>query len=79
MTTDAAGMEILRAQVERALAEFVQRKLPAGGEPEFAPLRTAADALLSGGKRLRPAFCYWGVAGRRGHRRARRLHRRRLP
>ncbi|MEV4798817.1 polyprenyl synthetase family protein [Nonomuraea sp. NPDC049421] len=66
MTTDAAGMEILRAQVERALAEFVERKLPAGGETEFAPLRTAADALLSGGKRLRPAFCYWGWRGAGG-------------
>ncbi|MGR6921609.1 polyprenyl synthetase family protein [[Actinomadura] parvosata] len=66
MTTHAAGMETLRAQVERALAEFVERKLPSGGDPEFAPLRTAADELLSGGKRLRPAFCYWGWRGAGG-------------
>ncbi|GAA2207229.1 polyprenyl synthetase family protein [Nonomuraea monospora] len=66
MTTDAAGMETLRAQVERALSEFVERKLPSTGEPEFAPLRTAADELLSGGKRLRPAFCYWGWRGAGG-------------
>jgi geranylgeranyl diphosphate synthase type I len=66
MTTDAAGMETLRAQVERALAEFVERKLPSADDSEFAPLRTAADELLSGGKRLRPAFCYWGWRGAGG-------------
>ncbi|GAA4944604.1 geranylgeranyl diphosphate synthase type I [Nonomuraea thailandensis] len=66
MTTDAAGMETLRAQVERALADFVERKLPSADDPEFAPLRTAADELLSGGKRLRPAFCYWGWRGAGG-------------
>ncbi|MCF6476175.1 polyprenyl synthetase family protein [Nonomuraea sp. MG754425] len=66
MTTDAAAMDTLRAQVERALAEFVERQLPASGDPEFAPLRAAADALLSGGKRLRPAFCYWGWRGAGG-------------
>lgn len=66
MTTDAAGLDTLRTQVERALGEFVERQLPAGGDPEFAPLRMAADALLSGGKRLRPAFCYWGWRGAGG-------------
>ncbi|MEV0616018.1 polyprenyl synthetase family protein [Nonomuraea sp. NPDC050404] len=66
MTTHAAAMESLRAQVERVLAEFVERRLPDGGDPEFAPLRTAADELLSGGKRLRPAFCYWGWRGAGG-------------
>ncbi|MFI7634752.1 polyprenyl synthetase family protein [Nonomuraea sp. NPDC049400] len=66
MTTDAAGMDTLRKQVERALGEFVERQLPAPGDPELAPLRTAADELLSGGKRLRPAFCYWGWRGAGG-------------
>ncbi|MEV1178364.1 polyprenyl synthetase family protein, partial [Nonomuraea sp. NPDC049784] len=32
----------------------------------LGPLRTAADELLSGGKRLRPAFCYWGWRGAGG-------------
>ncbi|KAB8192906.1 polyprenyl synthetase family protein [Nonomuraea phyllanthi] len=59
-------MDTLRTQVERALGEFVERRLPASGESEFAPLRTAADELLSGGKRLRPAFCYWGWRGAGG-------------
>ncbi|WP_043638526.1 polyprenyl synthetase family protein [Nonomuraea candida] len=66
MTTHAAAMDTLRAQVERALSEFVERQLPEGGDPEFAPLRAAADDLLSGGKRLRPAFCYWGWRGAGG-------------
>ncbi|SEG84339.1 geranylgeranyl diphosphate synthase, type I [Nonomuraea solani] len=66
MTTQAAGLDTLRAQVERALGEFVERQLPDGGESEFVPLRTAADELLSGGKRLRPAFCYWGWRGAGG-------------
>ncbi|GAA3208698.1 polyprenyl synthetase family protein [Nonomuraea helvata] len=66
MTTDAAGMDTLRKQVERALGAFVERQLPDTGDPELAPLRTAADELLSGGKRLRPAFCYWGWRGAGG-------------
>ncbi|PZG21524.1 polyprenyl synthetase family protein [Nonomuraea aridisoli] len=66
MTNDAAGMGTLRTHVEQALGEFVERQLPSGGEPEFRPLRTAADELLAGGKRLRPAFCYWGWRGAGG-------------
>ncbi|MGI5270725.1 polyprenyl synthetase family protein [Nonomuraea sp. CA-218870] len=60
MTTDAAMMDDLRTQVDRRLREFVERRLPADGEPDFLPLRAAAEDLLTGGKRLRPAFCYWG-------------------
>ncbi|TMR97007.1 polyprenyl synthetase family protein [Nonomuraea basaltis] len=66
MTTDAASMDTLRTQVERALGEFVGRQLPAPGDPDLEPLRTAAGELLSGGKRLRPAFCYWGWRGAGG-------------
>ncbi|MFG1701794.1 polyprenyl synthetase family protein [Nonomuraea sp. M3C6] len=66
MTTDAAGMDALRTRVEHALGEFVERRLPATGDTEFAPLRTFAAELLSGGKRLRPAFCYWGWRGAGG-------------
>ncbi|MDP4506345.1 polyprenyl synthetase family protein [Nonomuraea turcica] len=66
MTTDAARMPILRTHVERALGEFVERQLPAPGDPDLEPLRTAADELLAGGKRLRPAFCYWGWRGAGG-------------
>ncbi|MEV4394615.1 polyprenyl synthetase family protein [Nonomuraea sp. NPDC049607] len=66
MTTDAASMDALRTQVERALGEFVERQLPASGDAELEPLRTAAGDLLAGGKRLRPAFCYWGWRGAGG-------------
>jgi geranylgeranyl diphosphate synthase type I len=66
MTTDAARMQDLRTHVERALGEFVERQLPALGDPDLEPLRTAADELLAGGKRLRPAFCYWGWRGAGG-------------
>jgi geranylgeranyl diphosphate synthase, type I len=55
MTTDA-----LRQQVDRSLRQFLDRQAPALGGPELEPLMAAADDLLSGGKRLRPAFCYWG-------------------
>ncbi|MEV4219666.1 polyprenyl synthetase family protein [Nonomuraea sp. NPDC049725] len=60
MSTDAAKMDNLRAQVDRRIREFVERQLPVTGDPDLEPLRTAADELLAGGKRLRPAFCYWG-------------------
>ncbi|TMR09729.1 polyprenyl synthetase family protein [Nonomuraea turkmeniaca] len=66
MTTDAARMQALRTHVERALGEFVERQLPSPGDPDLEPLRTAADELLAGGKRLRPAFCYWGWRGAGG-------------
>jgi geranylgeranyl diphosphate synthase type I len=53
----------LRARVDRALAQFLDR----ASEPlvQLAPEldeMTAAlrAAVLDGGKRLRPAFCYWG-------------------
>src|SRR5688500_765255 len=66
MTTDAASMYALRTQVERALGRFVERQFPAPGGPDLEPLRTAAGELLAGGKRLRPAFCYWGWRGAGG-------------
>jgi len=59
-------MDDLRAQVDSRLREFVERHLPATGDTEFEPLRAAAEELLSGGKRLRPAFCYWGWRGAGG-------------
>jgi geranylgeranyl diphosphate synthase type I len=66
MTTDAASLDALRTKVDAALRKFVERQLPAPGDTELEPLRAAADDLLSGGKRLRPAFCYWGWRGAGG-------------
>ena len=59
-------MDTLRTRVDLALREFVGLQLPGTTDPELEPLRTAADELLSGGKRLRPAFCYWGWRGAGG-------------
>ncbi|TYB44566.1 polyprenyl synthetase family protein [Actinomadura chibensis] len=52
----------IRREVDEALLAFVDRQRPAllRISSDLAPLMSALDALLSGGKRLRPAFCYWG-------------------
>jgi geranylgeranyl diphosphate synthase type I len=59
----------LRDRVEKALGSFVagQRpRLDAIAE-ELGPAADAiAEFLLDGGKRLRPAFCYWGWRGAGG-------------
>jgi geranylgeranyl diphosphate synthase, type I len=55
----------LRPRIQRVLDRFMadQRELLAEIGFELAPLADAAADLLSGGKRLRPAFCYWGWRG----------------
>ncbi|MEU9874129.1 polyprenyl synthetase family protein [Actinomadura sp. NPDC048021] len=52
----------IRKEVDEALLAFVDRRRPAlrAISEDLAPLLSALDALLGGGKRLRPAFCYWG-------------------
>lgn len=52
----------LRKEIDEALYGFVDRQRPLvlGISDDLTPLLTALDALLAGGKRLRPAFCYWG-------------------
>ena len=57
-----------RRAVSARLAAFVERQAPVLAEigPELAAVHAQADALLAGGKRLRPAFAVWGhvaVAG----------------
>ncbi|HXU98634.1 MAG TPA: polyprenyl synthetase family protein [Jiangellaceae bacterium] len=55
----------LRSRVERVLDEHLQRQRAVLGaqSPDLLPLIDAATDLLAGGKRLRPAFCYWGWRG----------------
>ncbi len=56
----------LRQRVERDLAAFLDARRPVLGEvsDEVVPvLDAAAGFLLGAGKRLRPAFCYWGWRG----------------
>jgi geranylgeranyl diphosphate synthase, type I len=61
----SGGPDRVREQASRALAEFVDRQrgvlLSAGAE--LTPAIDALTGLLAGGKRLRPAFCYWGWRG----------------
>jgi geranylgeranyl diphosphate synthase type I len=66
MTTSFAVTDALRSEVDTRLRAFVDRQRPLIGTPELAPLLTAAKDSLTGGKRLRPAFCYWGWRGAGG-------------
>ena len=58
----------LRARVQKALDGFLDAhrpRLQAMGE-ELRPLTEALAEFLSGGKRLRPEFCFWGHLGAGG-------------
>jgi len=59
---DAAG---LRQRVQRVLDCFLddQAEVLAELGPETAPLVDSVRRLVAGGKRLRPAFCFWGWRG----------------
>src|SRR5918999_3000998 len=58
----------LRKEVDEALFAFVDRQRPVlhAISDDLDPLVSTLAALLAGGKRLRPAFCYWGWRGADG-------------
>ena len=60
-----AGLDRLRAAVSAALGEFLDRQRDVLGamDPTLIPLVDEVRALADGGKRLRPAFAYWGWRG----------------
>jgi geranylgeranyl diphosphate synthase type I len=63
---EAAG---LRPRVDKALAAFLaeQRDRLTGIDPALAEVSEALEEfVLGGGKRLRPAFAYWGYRGAGG-------------
>jgi geranylgeranyl diphosphate synthase, type I len=62
MVTSPADLKLIRDQAGRALADFLarQRAALASIGPDMLPWADAIAELLAGGKRLRPAFCYWG-------------------
>ncbi|MET7822142.1 polyprenyl synthetase family protein [Micromonospora zamorensis] len=63
---DRAG---LRQRVDKALTEFLagQRGRLAAVDDALVPVAEAIEAfVLGGGKRLRPAFAYWGFRGAGG-------------
>ncbi len=59
---DGAAAEPFRRQVQEQLDEFVAGKAEQLAEvgPQLDPLLAAAREAVTGGKRLRPAFCHWG-------------------
>ncbi|MDA2807695.1 polyprenyl synthetase family protein [Nocardiopsis suaedae] len=67
-STPASPVSYVRPAVDAALSEFIGRRrtelLEIGAE--LAPAMDALEAMLSGGKRLRPAFCFWGWRGAGG-------------
>jgi geranylgeranyl diphosphate synthase, type I len=65
MPDGVSALPQVRSQVGQVLAEFLakQRAVLPGAADELRPGLDALDALLAGGKRLRPAFCYWGWRG----------------
>ncbi len=58
----------LRQRVQKALNTFLaeQLQLMDAISEELGPLTDALTELIAGGKRLRPAFCYWGFRGAGG-------------
>jgi geranylgeranyl diphosphate synthase type I len=62
MASDPAGLVRIRAEVARALEQFIrgQRAVLAAIGDDMLPWIDVMTDLLAGGKRLRPAFCYWG-------------------
>lgn len=59
---DPAGLDRIRREVAAALRVFLarQRSVLSGIGEDMLPCLDAMEELLAGGKRLRPAFCYWG-------------------
>lgn len=58
-------VEDLRVRVGDALADFLAGQTPVLDEisDQLTPAMDALQGMLAGGKRLRPAFCYWGWRG----------------
>ncbi len=65
---DRGTLDQVRGQVGRVLSEFTgrQRELAGSIAGELLPAIDAVTDVLAGGKRLRPAFCYWGWRGAGG-------------
>jgi len=61
----AADLGRLRDAVSATLSDFLscQRAMLTDMAPALAPVADEVRALASGGKRLRPAFAYWGWRG----------------
>jgi geranylgeranyl diphosphate synthase, type I len=60
--------EDLRSRVQKVVDDHLSLQARRLGElgPDLVPLLEAIGELVGGGKRLRPAFCYWGWRGAGG-------------
>ena len=68
MEANPLDVEDLRARVQKQLDAFLteQAQRLDDIDEDLAPMVEALSALLAGGKRLRPAFCWWGWRGAGG-------------
>ncbi|MDX6199203.1 MAG: geranylgeranyl diphosphate synthase, type [Actinomycetota bacterium] len=69
MGTGPLDRDDLRERVEKALSTFLTgqgNRLDAVSPSLSSVQQAAVDFLLTGGKRMRPAFCYWGYRGAGG-------------
>jgi geranylgeranyl diphosphate synthase, type I len=68
MTSGSAALAHVRGRVDRALQAFLgqQHDVLLAAGPDLLPGAESISGLLAGGKRLRPAFCYWGWRGAGG-------------
>jgi geranylgeranyl diphosphate synthase type I len=69
MASVPASLLTVAERVEERLSQLLafERDRWSALDPELAaPLDSLAQLLLSGGKRLRPAFCHWGFVGAGG-------------
>jgi geranylgeranyl diphosphate synthase type I len=60
MTPPVAPLVHIRTEVDRSVRNFLDRQRPLFTDPNLAAMLSAVEDFLAGGKRLRPAFCYWG-------------------
>ncbi|MFC7330338.1 polyprenyl synthetase family protein [Marinactinospora rubrisoli] len=67
-SSHSSPVTFVRPAVDAELSGFVQRRRAEMLEigEELAPVIDALEAMLAGGKRIRPAFCYWGWRGAGG-------------
>ncbi|MDS1269480.1 polyprenyl synthetase family protein [Lipingzhangella sp. LS1_29] len=67
-SVDPASIAAVRPFVDAELKTFLDQRrthlLEIG--PELEPLLDSLERMISGGKRIRPAFCYWGWRGAGG-------------
>lgn len=70
MTDSASPLDVedLRSRVQKTLDVFLARQTGVLEEvsEDLGPMTEALVELMAGGKRLRPAFCYWGWRGAGG-------------